>query len=55
MYEGDVSIVEEIAEQDFGNVVFGAGAADYSADIGNRGDWCTVTIECMLWCWSSNG
>lgn len=48
-----VDWIEEIGEQSFDAQAFGActtntfSLSDYW---GNRGDWCTLTHECMAWC-----
>ena len=46
----DVTLLEEIAEQDLTQVNGGTYPTWYSKAIGNRGRICTVTVECMSWC-----
>ncbi len=53
MYKGDVSLVEEIAEQDFDGVAYGACTTNtfsLSNKVGNNGGWCTITKECTNAC-----
>ncbi|WP_079024393.1 plantaricin C family lantibiotic [Streptomyces scabiei] len=53
MYKGDISLLEEIEEQDF---AFGAGCSlntttfTLSAQLGDKGDCCTATKECQPSC-----
>ncbi len=52
-FEGDVSLVEEIAEQDFDGVAYGACTTNtfsLSDALGNHGGWCTLTKECQPNC-----
>lgn len=54
MYEGDISLLEEIQEQEFDAV--GARLAcstntfSLSDYLGNKGGWCTLTVECQPNC-----
>lgn len=53
MYEGDVSLLDEIAEQDFDSVAYGACSTNtfsLSDRLGNKGGYCTLTIECQPNC-----
>ncbi|MFC4493361.1 plantaricin C family lantibiotic [Streptomyces ovatisporus] len=53
VYKGDVSLVEEIAEQDFDGVAYGACTTNtfsLSDALGNTGGWCTLTVECQPNC-----
>ncbi|WP_309238006.1 plantaricin C family lantibiotic [Streptomyces albidus (ex Kaewkla and Franco 2022)] len=53
MYKGDVSLVEEIAEQDFDGVAYGACTTNtfsLSDALTNTGGWCTLTVECQPNC-----
>ncbi|EFL33674.1 predicted protein [Streptomyces viridochromogenes DSM 40736] len=53
VYRGDISLLEEIEEQDF---AFGAGCSanfttfSLSGIFGNDGDCCTLTKECQASC-----
>ncbi|MFG2226067.1 plantaricin C family lantibiotic [Streptomyces sp. NPDC050161] len=52
-FEGDVSLIEEIAEQDFDGVAYGACTTNtfsLSDHVGNNGGWCTLTKECQPNC-----
>jgi hypothetical protein len=53
VYKGDVSLVEEIAEQDFEGVAYGACTTNtfsLSDALTNTGGWCTLTVECQPNC-----
>jgi hypothetical protein len=53
MYKGDVSLIEEIEEQDFDGVAYGACSTNtfsLSNVLGNNGGWCTLTKECQSSC-----
>ena len=53
MPKHDVSLFEEISEQDFDSVAFGACTTNtftLSDTLGNQGGWCTATVECMPNC-----
>jgi hypothetical protein len=53
MYEGDISLLDEIAEQDFDGVAYGACTTNtfsLSNRLGNDGHFCTVTKECQSSC-----
>ncbi|WP_130510116.1 plantaricin C family lantibiotic [Krasilnikovia cinnamomea] len=53
MYEGDVALLEEIDEQDFEGVAYGACTTNtfsLSNVLGNNGGWCTLTRECQRSC-----
>lgn len=53
MYKGDVSLIEEIEEQDFDGVAYGACSTNtfsLSNVLGNHGGWCTLTKECQPNC-----
>lgn len=50
-----VSWIEEIDEQSFGDAAGGMFACStntfsLSDHLGNKGSWCTLTVECMAWC-----
>ncbi|MEF9886290.1 MULTISPECIES: plantaricin C family lantibiotic [unclassified Streptomyces] len=52
-YDGDISLIEEIAEQDFDGVAYGACSTNtfsLSDFLGNHGGWCTLTKECQPNC-----
>lgn len=50
-YEGDVSPLEEIAEQDLDGVAHGGVTPlGLSKWLGNDGRFCTITHECQLIC-----
>lgn len=53
MYNGDIALLEEIAEQDFDGVAYGACTTNtfsLSDALGNDGHWCTLTVECQPSC-----
>ena len=56
MYEGDLSLLEEIEEQDFEGVAYGGLNAcstntfSLSDALSNTGGWCTLTVECQPNC-----
>ncbi|MHA6780233.1 plantaricin C family lantibiotic [Pseudonocardia saturnea] len=53
MYHGDISLLEEIAEQDFDGVAYGACTTNtfsLSNALGNDGYACTLTVECQPNC-----
>ncbi|GCD97072.1 plantaricin C family lantibiotic [Embleya hyalina] len=59
MYEGDISLLEEIADQDLQHdAAYYAGTGSitittitiFSNDLGNHGNWCTLTKECQRSC-----
>lgn len=53
MYKGDLSLLEEIQEQDFDGVAYGACTTNtfsLSDWLGNKGGWCTLTKECQPNC-----
>jgi hypothetical protein len=53
MYQGDLSLLEEIEEQDFDGVAYGACTTNtfsLSDSLGNSGGWCTLTKECQPNC-----
>ncbi|MEU9857301.1 plantaricin C family lantibiotic [Streptomyces sp. NPDC047974] len=52
-YDGDISLIEEISEQDFDGVAYGACSTNtfsLSDFLGNQGGWCTLTKECQPNC-----
>ncbi|MCT2594776.1 plantaricin C family lantibiotic [Streptomyces sp. N2-109] len=52
-YEGDIALLEEISEQDFDGVAYGACSTNtfsLSDAAGNDGWWCTLTKECQRTC-----
>jgi hypothetical protein len=53
MYEGDFSLLEEIEEQDFEGVAYGACTTNtfsLSNFLSNQGGFCTATVECQSSC-----
>lgn len=45
----DVTLLEEISEQDLTHVNGGLNPAEYSIAKGNQGWVCTITKECGCW------
>ncbi|KUL26660.1 plantaricin C family lantibiotic [Streptomyces regalis] len=53
VYQGDIALIDEIAEQDFDGVAYGACTTNtfsLSDSLGNNGGWCTFTKECQPNC-----
>ncbi|MFJ8539157.1 plantaricin C family lantibiotic [Streptomyces sp. NPDC093591] len=53
VYQGDIALIDEIAEQDFDGVAYGACTTNtfsLSDALGNQGGWCTFTKECQPNC-----
>jgi hypothetical protein len=53
MYNGDVRLLDEIAEQEFEGIAYGACSTNtftLSNRLGNHGGWCTLTKECQPCC-----
>jgi hypothetical protein len=53
VYKGDIALLEEIQEQDFVGVAYGACSTNtfsLSDALGNNGGWCTLTKECQPNC-----
>lgn len=49
----DIDLFEEISEQDFDSVAYGACTTNtfsLSDALGNQGRWCTFTVECQPNC-----
>lgn len=52
-YTEDLELIEEIGEQDFDSVAYGACTTNtfsLSDSLGNSGGWCTLTKECQPNC-----
>ena len=51
--KNQIDWMDEIAVQEFDEEVFGACSTNtfsLSDYWGNKGNWCTITRECMSWC-----
>ncbi|WP_236067570.1 plantaricin C family lantibiotic [Streptomyces brasiliscabiei] len=53
MYKGDIALLEEIQEQEFDGIAYGACTTNtfsLSNVLGNNGGVCTLTKECQVNC-----
>ncbi len=53
LYKGDIALLEEIQEQEFDGIAYGACTTNtfsLSNVLGNNGGVCTLTKECQVNC-----